>query len=47
MLDEVRQVGAGLLVMGVYGHSRLRERILGGTSRHVLHHADIPVLVAH
>ena len=47
LLDEVRQVGAGLLVMGVYGHSRLRERILGGTSRHVLHHADIPVLVAH
>ncbi|HYC05955.1 MAG TPA: universal stress protein [Azospirillaceae bacterium] len=47
LLVEAGAVGAGLLVMGVYGHSRLRERILGGTSRHVLHHAEIPLLVAH
>ncbi len=38
---------ADLLVMGCYGHSRLREMILGGASRHVLQHARIPVLLSH
>ena len=46
LLGEVRRVGANLLVMGGYGHSRLREWILGGATRHVLAHADIPVLMA-
>jgi nucleotide-binding universal stress UspA family protein len=35
---------ADLLVMGAYGHSRLRELILGGATRHVLRHATLPVL---
>ncbi|MCB1883479.1 MAG: universal stress protein [Geminicoccaceae bacterium] len=35
---------ADLLVMGGYGHSRLRELVLGGTTRHVLRHAALPVL---
>jgi nucleotide-binding universal stress UspA family protein len=39
--------GCDLLVMGCYGHSRLREFILGGASRHVLSHATIPVLMSH
>ncbi len=38
---------AGLLVMGAYGHSRLREAILGGATRNMLELADIPVLMAH
>jgi nucleotide-binding universal stress UspA family protein len=39
---------AGLLVMGGYGHSRLREIILGGTTRYMLDHPiDCPVLLAH
>jgi len=46
LLAEVRRVGAGLLVMGGYGHSRLREWILGGTTRHILANADVPVLMA-
>jgi nucleotide-binding universal stress UspA family protein len=39
---------AGLLVMGGYGHSRHREIVLGGTTRHMLNHPiDCPVLLAH
>jgi nucleotide-binding universal stress UspA family protein len=37
---------AELLVMGAYGHSRLRERILGGTTRSVLAKPRLPVLMA-
>jgi nucleotide-binding universal stress UspA family protein len=38
---------ADMLVMGAYGHSRLREAILGGTTRYMLERAEIPVLMAH
>ncbi|WP_310540405.1 universal stress protein [Phenylobacterium sp.] len=36
-----------LLVMGAYGHSRLREMVLGGATEHMLRHATIPVLLSH
>ena len=35
------------MVMGAYGHSRLREFLLGGVTRHVLQSATLPVLMAH
>ncbi|TMV67745.1 universal stress protein [Thioclava sp. BHET1] len=38
---------ADLVVMGAYGHSRFREAILGGSTRAMLEHANIPVLMAH
>lgn len=38
---------AALLVMGGYGHSRLREWIFGGVTLQVLRHADVPVLMMH
>lgn len=38
---------ADLLVMGCYGHSRLREFVLGGATRHQLRHMMIPVLMSH
>jgi nucleotide-binding universal stress UspA family protein len=38
---------ADLLVMGCYGHTRLREFVFGGASRHVLDKATIPVLMSH
>ncbi len=44
---EVVAIGADLLVMGAYTHSRLRQLILGGVTRHMLHHATIPVLMTH
>jgi len=34
-------------VMGAYGHSRLREMILGGATRDVLAAAAVPILMAH
>jgi nucleotide-binding universal stress UspA family protein len=39
--------GADLLVMGCYGHSRLREFAFGGASAHVLEHMSVPVLMSH
>ncbi len=44
---HLRDVNADLLVMGAYGHSRLRESILGGATRDMLENAEVPVLLAH
>lgn len=38
---------ADMIVMGAYGHSRFREAILGGATRHMLEMAKVPVLMAH
>lgn len=43
----VRDTNADLLVMGAYGHSRFREAILGGATRDMLEHAEVPVFLAH
>ena len=43
LLGAARDFGADLLVMGAYSHSRLRQLILGGVTRHVLENADIAV----
>lgn len=40
-------VDADLVVMGAYGHSRFREAILGGATRHMLEHSSLPVFMAH
>lgn len=47
LLREVAALGGDLLVMGAYTHSRLRQLILGGVTRHMLGHATIPVLMSH
>lgn len=47
LLMRAAEYGADLLVMGCYGHSRLREFVLGGASRHVLEHMKVPVLMSH
>lgn len=47
LLRQVRQVGADLLVMGAYTHSRLRQLILGGVTRHVISNAPLHVLMCH
>jgi nucleotide-binding universal stress UspA family protein len=47
LLSRVFDLGADLLVMGCYGHSRAREWILGGTSRSILASMTLPVLMAH
>lgn len=39
--------GASVVVMGAYGHSRLREMVIGGVTRHALSHAALPLFMAH
>lgn len=46
ILAECEEFGADLLVMGAYGHSRLREYVFGGTTETILNDATIPVLLA-
>lgn len=43
----VAEQNAGLLVMGCYGHSRLRERLFGGATLHALENMKAPVLMSH
>jgi nucleotide-binding universal stress UspA family protein len=48
LLHEASEARTGLLVMGAYSHSRLRELLLGGVTRHVLAHAAVtPIFLAH
>jgi len=47
LLDAAAKAGCGLLVMGGYGHTRLREAVFGGFTRAVLEAAPLPVLMAH
>ena len=45
LLKAATEFGADLLAMGAYSHSRLRQLLLGGVTRHVLEHAALPVLM--
>lgn len=47
ILDHCTQMGCDLLIKGAYTHSRLRQMIFGGTTRHILANANVPVLSAH
>jgi nucleotide-binding universal stress UspA family protein len=47
LLNEAANLGADLLVMGGYGHSRLQEFILGGATRTILAQMTLPVLMSH
>jgi nucleotide-binding universal stress UspA family protein len=45
LLKAAREFNADLLAMGAYSHSRLRQLILGGVTRHVLEKSDLPVMM--
>lgn len=47
LLSRANDLDADLLVMGAYGHSRMREFVLGGVSRSIFRHMTLPVLMAH
>jgi len=47
LLQRVRDIDADLLVMGAYGHTKLREWLLGGATRDMLGTATVPVFMAH
>ena len=47
LLSRAAELDADLIVCGGYGHSRLREWVLGGTTRHLLEHMTVPTLLSH
>lgn len=47
ILQISKELGATLLVMGAYGHSRFREMVMGGVTRHILENMNLPVLMSH
>jgi len=47
MLSHAADMGADLIVMGAYGHSRWSERVLGGATRGLLQSMTVPVLMSH
>lgn len=47
LLRAADELGADVLVMGAYQHTPLREFLFGGVTRHMLHHANRPVLMRH
>ena len=46
ILNYLSDAGADLLIMGAYGHSRLRERAFGGVTNTILHQMTTPVLMS-
>lgn len=47
LLEESHELGADLLVIGGYTHTRARQLLFGGVTRHIFEAADIPVMLAH
>ena len=47
ILGQAEALSCNMIVMGGYGHSRMREVFLGGTTRHVFEHTTIPVVMSH
>ena len=47
ILSHAADIGADLIVMGGFGHSRLREFVLGGATRGVLAAMTVPTLMSH
>jgi nucleotide-binding universal stress UspA family protein len=47
LIAEARRLVADLMVIGAYGHSRLREWLLGGVTYELLHKSPVPLLLAH
>lgn len=47
VLEAAHAVDANLIVIGAWGQSRITELVLGGVTRHLFQHSDLPMLVAH
>jgi nucleotide-binding universal stress UspA family protein len=47
LLAKADELGCDLIIKGAYTQSRLRQMIFGGTTRHILANAKLPVLMAH
>lgn len=47
LLEAANALGANLIVLGAWGQSRITELVLGGVTRHLFQHSNLPLLVAH
>jgi nucleotide-binding universal stress UspA family protein len=47
LIAEAKRRKADLIVMGGYGHLRLREWLLGGVTYNLMHESPVPILIAH
>ena len=47
ILGSAQKLNAGLIVMGAFGHSRMREMVMGGVTGYMLKAANVPILMAH
>jgi nucleotide-binding universal stress UspA family protein len=47
LLNRIADEGIDLLVMGAYGHARVREIWLGGVTRRLMQHMTVPVFISH
>jgi nucleotide-binding universal stress UspA family protein len=47
LLSHAADSSADFMVMGGYGHSRLREFVLGGVTRLIFESMTVPVLLSH
>ncbi|MBT4888113.1 MAG: universal stress protein [Rhodospirillales bacterium] len=47
LLNAATDVGADMMVMGAYSHSRRRELVMGGATHYIIKNADMPILMLH
>lgn len=47
LLSRASDLGCDLIVMGAYGHARVREIVMGGVTRSILQHMTVPILMSH
>ncbi|MBS0557759.1 MAG: universal stress protein [Proteobacteria bacterium] len=47
IIEAARTMQADMIVMGAWGHSRIAQLVLGGSTRHLFQNTDVPLLVAH
>ena len=47
LLKAATDVGADMLIMGAYSHSRQRELVMGGATHYIIKNADMPILMLH
>jgi len=47
VLAAAKADGCDLLIKGAFTRNRLRQTIFGGATRHIMHHAELPLFMAH
>jgi nucleotide-binding universal stress UspA family protein len=45
--NHAKEIGADMMVMGAFGHSRMRDFVLGGATTGILRELELPVLLSH